>query len=125
MGRQTVELGDTKNGADVAREGSSVAKPPFFEFHHRLLAFLWPAQFTCDRRVPAAAVLVAGRQVVAAAERSRVDSPVMIITDVQRNAGLVSPTHERLSVGTQHGFQCLRGQRRTSAAAGSAHRLMV
>ncbi|MGB6589165.1 MAG: hypothetical protein WBE93_24770 [Pseudolabrys sp.] len=40
----------------------------------------------------------------------------MIITDVQRNAELVSPTHERLSVGTQQGFQCLE--------ANAGHRLL-
>ena len=44
------------------------------------------------------------------------DSPVMIITDVQRNAEFVSPTHERLSVGTQQGFQCLE--------ANAGHRLL-
>ena len=40
-------------------------------------------------------------------ERSRVDSPVMIITDGQRNAEFVSPTHDSLLAGTQHCCQCL------------------
>jgi hypothetical protein len=41
------------------------------------------------------------------AARSSVDRPVTIIADDQRNAEFVGPPHERLSVGTQQGFQYL------------------
>ena len=40
-------------------------------------------------------------------ERSRVDSPVMIITERKRNAEFVSPMHDLLLAGMQHTCQYL------------------
>ena len=40
-------------------------------------------------------------------ERLRVDSPVMIITDGQRNAEFVSPMHDSLLAGMHHSCQYL------------------
>jgi hypothetical protein len=44
---------------------------------------------------------------IGATQRSRVYSHVMVVLDDQRHAEFASPTHERLSAGTQHCFQCL------------------
>jgi hypothetical protein len=38
----------------------------------------------------------------------RVDSLVVIITNIKRNAKFVSPPQERLSADMQHCFQCLQ-----------------
>jgi len=68
-------------------------------------------QFECaDGLLPVAVYLLQPFQQrvdesIVATERSRVDSPVMIIG--QRNAEFVSPTHDSLLAGMQQGCQCL------------------
>ena len=44
---------------------------------------------------------------IPATERSRVRGLVMIITDVQRNAELASPSYDHLSASMQHCCQCV------------------
>jgi hypothetical protein len=65
------------------------------------------ALITSERRVPPSIVPVTDRRVPRYGGASRVDSPVAIITDKERNAKFVSPTHERVSADAQYCFQCI------------------